>query len=107
MYAADKSKHLPVDDDFEWRLELGEYASAKLEWPKKTRDWTENSARNYHLVLLHCSPGLVAHLKNHMQWLASQSAQDCIALLLMIRDLTRGMKEKRDAILGRLAGEPF
>ena len=65
MYAADRSKHLPVNDDFEWKLELAQYASKEMEWQKKKRDWTENSARTYHLVLLHCSPGLVAQLKNH------------------------------------------
>ena len=31
MRRADGSKNLPVDDDFEWRLELSEYASDKLE----------------------------------------------------------------------------
>ena len=30
---------------------------------------------------------------NHSKWVKSQQDQDCILLLLMIRDLTHGMKE--------------
>ena len=53
------TENIPVDDEFGWKLELGEYASKKIEWKKQTRDWTENSGRVYHLVLLHCPPMLL------------------------------------------------
>ena len=33
-----KTENVPVDDEFEWKLELSEYASDKLEWKKKMRD---------------------------------------------------------------------
>ena len=71
----------------------------KAEWKKQTRNWVENSARVYHLVLLHCPPGLIAELQNHSKWIAGKAAQDCIALLLMIRDLTHGMKESKQGTM--------
>ena len=36
---------------------------------------------------------------NHSTWVAGQQAQDCIALLLMMRDLTHGMKETRQGTM--------
>ena len=87
-----------VDDVY--KLELAEFASKNIEWKKQTRDWTENSARVYHLFLLHCPPGLIAELQNHSKWITGKAAQDCIALLLMIRDLTHGTKETKQ---GRMA----
>ena len=80
-------------------MELAEFASEKIEWKKQTRDWTENSARVYHLVLLHCPRGLIAELQNNSKWIARKSAHDCIALLLMIRDLTHGMKESKQGTM--------
>ena len=46
-----RTENIPVDDEFDWKLELVEFASEMIEWKKQTRDWTENSARVYHLVL--------------------------------------------------------
>ena len=94
-----RTENILVDDEFDWKLELAEYATDKAEWKKQTRNWVENSARVYHLVLLHCPPGLIAELQNHSKWIAGKAAQDCIALLLMIRDLTHGMKETKQGTM--------
>ena len=51
------------------------------------------------MVLLHCPPGLIADLQNHSKWINGKAIQDCIALLLMIRDLTHGMKETRQGTM--------
>ena len=55
-----------------------------MEYKKYMKDWAENSARVYHLVLLHCPPGLIAELQNHSNWIDGKGLQDFIALLLMI-----------------------
>ena len=70
-----------------------------MEYRKYMKDWAENSARIYHLVLLHCPPGLIAELQNHSRWIYGKALQDCIALLLMIRYLTHGMKETRQGTM--------
>ena len=87
--------NVPVEDELDWKLELAEYTADKMEYRKDMKDWAENSARIYHLVLLHCPPGLIAELQNHSRWIDGKALQDCIALLLMIRDLTHRMKETR------------
>ena len=86
-------------DDYEYKEAWHEYGKDKEQWKKRQRNWTENNARAYHLVLLHCPPGLIAELQNHSTWIAGQQAQDCTALLLMIRDLTHGMKETKQGTM--------
>ena len=39
-----------------------EYTAGKMTYKKDMKDWAENSARIYHLVLLHCPPCLIAEL---------------------------------------------
>ena len=51
------------------------------------------------MVLLHCPPGLIADIQNHSRWIDGKALQDCIALLLIIRDLTHGMKETRQGTM--------
>ena len=63
------------------------------------RDWTESSARAYHLILLHYRPGLIAELQNHSKWIAGKAAQDYIALLLVIRDLGQACRLRWNAIM--------
>ena len=72
-----------IIDEYEFKEAWNEYGKDKEQWKKRQRDWTENNARAYHLVLLHCPPGLITELQNHSTWIAGQQAQDCIALLLM------------------------
>ena len=38
-------------------------------------------------------------LQNHARWIDGKALQDCIALLLMIRDLTHGMQETRQGTM--------
>ena len=78
--------NVPVVDDYEYKEKWHEYGKDKEQYKRRQRDWTENNARVYHLVLLHCGPALTADLMNHSTWLAGQRAQNCIAFLLMIRD---------------------
>ena len=47
------------------------------------------------MVLLHCLPGLIAELQNHLKLIDRKVAQDCIMLLLMIWDLTHEMKDTK------------
>ena len=91
--------NFPVDDELDWKLELAEYTANKMKYKKYMKDWAENSARIYHLVLLHCPPGLIAELQNHSKWIDGKALQDCIVLLLMIRDLNHRMKETRQGTM--------
>ena len=59
----------------------------------------ENSARVYNLVLGHCPPELRAEMQNHSSWTSSATAQDCIVLLVMIRDLTHNTKETKQGTM--------
>ena len=70
-----------------------------MEYRKDKKYLAENSARIYHLVLLHCPPGLIAELQNHSRWIDGKALQDCIALLLMIRDLIHRVKETRQGTM--------
>ena len=99
MHTNQKTENIPVDDEFDWRLELTEYTANKLEYKKELNNWTKNSTRVSHLVLLHCSSGLITELQNYSKWIAGKTAQDCIALLLMIQDLTHGMKETKQGMM--------
>ena len=91
--------NVPVKDELDWKLELAEYTADKMEYKKDMKDWVENSARIYHLVLLHCPPGLIAELQNHLRWMDGKALHDFIALLLMIRDLTHGTKKTRQGTM--------
>ena len=70
-----------------------------MEYKKDKKDWAENSARIYHLVLIHCPPVLIAELQNHSRWIDGKELQYCIAILLMIRDPTHGIKETRQGTM--------
>ena len=70
-----------------------------MEYKKDIKDLQGNSAWIYHLLLLHCRPGFIPELHNHSRWIDGEALQDCIALLLVIRDLTHGMKETRQVTM--------
>ena len=65
MHTNQVNLNVPVEDELDWKLELKEYTAVNMEYRKYKKDWAENSARIYHLVLLHCPPGLIAELQNH------------------------------------------
>ena len=85
MHTYQVTLHVPVKDELDWKLELAEYTAENMEYRKEMKDWAENCARIYHLVMLHCSPGLIAELQNHSRWIDGKAIQDCIVLLLMIQ----------------------
>ena len=99
MHTNQVTLNVPVEDELGWKLELEEYTANKTEYKKDMKEWAENSARVYHLVLLHFPPGLIAELQNHSKWIDRKALQDCIALQLMIQDLTHGMKETRQGTM--------
>ena len=84
MHTDQVTLNVPVKDELNWNLELADYTANNMEYRKDMKDWAENSARIYHLVLLHCPPGLIADLQNHSRWIDGKALQYCIALLLMI-----------------------
>ena len=65
FHADQRTENILVDDEFDWKLETAAFATDKAESKMQTRDWVENSTQVYHLVLLHCPPGLMAELQNH------------------------------------------
>ena len=95
MHTDQVTLNVPVKDELDWNLELEEYTANNMEYKKDMKDWAENCARIYYLVLLHCPPGLIAELQNHSRWIDGKALQNCIALLMMIRDLTHRTKETR------------
>ena len=88
-------KIVAVDDDIDWKMTLSKWIVKEQKYQKDVEAWTENSARVYNLVLGHCPPELRAEMQNHSAWAANATAQDCIVLLVMIRDLTHNMKETK------------
>ena len=53
MHIDQVTLNVPVEDELDWKLELVEYTADKMEYRKDMKYWAENSARIYHLVLLH------------------------------------------------------
>ena len=96
-FSTDGTKqNIKIVEDIEYNLDLEEYLVGKKKHTRNDEAWTENCARIYNLVLHHCPPELEAQLQNHSSWGAGQSAQDLIALLLMIRDVTHNTKELKE-----------
>ena len=62
MHTNQVTLNVQVEDEIDWKLKLAEYTAKNMEYKKDMKDWAENSARIYHLVLLHCPPGLIAIL---------------------------------------------
>ena len=69
MHTDPVTLNVPVEDELNWKLDLAEYTAYNMEYKKDVKDWAENSAQIYHLVLLHCPPGLIAELQNHSKWI--------------------------------------
>ena len=62
-YHADgTTENVPVVDDYEYKEEWHEYRKDTEQFKRRERDWKENNARVYHLVLLHCGSALKADL---------------------------------------------
>ena len=99
MHTDQVTLNVPVKDELDWKLELAEYTTDNMEYRKDMKDWAENSARIYHLVLINCPPDLIADIQNHSRWIDGKSLQDCIALLLIIRDLIHRTKETRQGTM--------
>ena len=76
MHTYQVALNVSVEDEIDWMLELAEYTTNKMEYRKDKKYWAENSARMYHLVLLHCPPGLIAELQNHSRWIDGKALQD-------------------------------
>ena len=75
MHTDQVTLNVPVEDELDWKLELAEYTADNIEYRKDKKDWAENSTRIYHLVLLHCPPGLIAELQNHSRWIYRKALQ--------------------------------
>ena len=89
------TENVKVIGNIEWKMELDKFVLLKKKHTRDTEAWTENSARVYNLVLQHCPLDLEAELQNYSSWAAGQSAQNFIALFVMIRDVTHNMKEAK------------
>ena len=63
-----------VIDDYEFKKLWYEYGKDMEQWKRSVREWQDNNARAYHLVLLHCGPCLTAELMNPSSWLAGDQA---------------------------------
>ena len=70
-YRADKTTlNKTIIDNYEYKEEWHKYGKDKAQWRKRKRNWKENNACAYYLVLLHCGPGLTTELMNHSTWVA-------------------------------------
>ena len=76
MHTDQVTLNVLVKDELDWKLELAEYTTDEMEYRKDMKDWAGNSARIYHLVLLHCPPGLIVELQNHSRWIDGKALQD-------------------------------
>ena len=81
MHTDQVTLNVPVEDELDCKLDLAEDTADKMEYRKEMKDWAENSAWIYHLVLLHYPPGLILELQNQSRWIDGKALKDCIALL--------------------------
>ena len=95
----DQYQNKPVVGDIDYKMCVDKYMAATKYWKRDSEVWTENSARIFNLVLQHYHPELEAELKNHLNWTVEGSDQNCITLLLMIRDMTHNMKESKQSTM--------
>ena len=89
----------PVLEDWEQSLKVEEYKAERKVYTEQVLAWKENKAKCYYLVLLHCSRALEHQLKNSPKWDETESNQDVVALLQMIRDITHNNKERKESIM--------
>ena len=76
-------------------MTLSEWSVKCSKYRKDVEAWTENSARVYNLVLTRCPSELESEMQNHSTWAANTTKQDCIEIVVMIRDLTHNTKETK------------
>ena len=88
-----------VLEDWEHGLAVEQYKADRKIYNKQVMAWKENKAKCYYLVLSHCPRALEHQLKNSTKWDETESNQDVVALLQMIRDITHNKKERKESVM--------
>ena len=88
-----------VLNDADYKLDLDLFVVARKTHLLETQAWKDNNACMYNLMLQHCPKDLEAKLRNHEKWDATDLAQDAIALLRIIWDVTLNLKESRQGMM--------
>ena len=88
--------NVPVLEDWEHGLGVEQYKADRKVYSEQVMAWKENKAKCYYLVLSHCPRALENQLKNSTKWNETESNQDVVALLKMIRDITHNKKERKE-----------
>ena len=86
-------------DGWEHDLNVEEYKIKLRAFREQEAAWNENKAKCYYLVLSHCPKELETELRNNSKWEETESNQDMVALLLMIRDVTHNKKERKESVM--------
>ena len=91
--------NVPVLEDWEHGLAVEQYKVDRKIYNEQIMAWKENKAKCYYLVLSHCPRALEHQLKNSTKWDETESNQDVVALLKMIRDITHNKKERKESVM--------
>ena len=91
--------NVPVLEDWERGLGVEQYKADRKVYSEQVMAWKENKAKCYYLVLSHCPRALEHQLKNSTKWDETESNQDVVALLQMIRDITHNKKERKESVM--------
>ena len=84
----------PVKEYCEHNLKVEEYKAKRKVYNDQVLAWKENTAKCYYLVLSYFPRALEHQLKNSSKWGETESNQDVVALLKMIRIITHNKKER-------------
>ena len=88
-----------VLEDWEHNLKVKEYKAERNIYNEQVLAWKENRAKCYYLVLSHCPRALEHQLKNSLKWEETESNQDVVAPLKMIRDIIHNKKERKESTM--------
>jgi hypothetical protein len=69
-------------------------------WLEETRQWKNNRARLYALILQHCPPDLEEVLKTMSPWKTVSSGYDAVGLLRMVKNVAHDQTEAKQTVMG-------
>ena len=78
---------------------MDEYLRKKRNYDNQLKNWDENNAKGYYLVLQHCPKELEADLRNQDSWKTSEDLRSIIAILLLIQDLFFNKTDRKRSIM--------
>ena len=89
----------PVLEDWEYNLKVDKYKAQRNICDEQVLAWKENKAECYYLVFVPLPRALEHQLKNSSKWEETESNQDVVDLLKMIRNITHNKKATKKSVM--------